>query len=550
MRFQKVFKNYSKRDRKISVALVSVIALVLIFNLFQNFIYNIKTSDSGSVYNEGVVGELTQINPLFRDLNNLNRDISSLIFSGLTKYNPDTKSFEPDLATFTINNDSTVYTFTLKDNLEWHDGKPVTIDDVMYTYRTIIQNPGFQNSILRQSLESVSIENIADNQVQFTLQKPNAFFISQTDLGILPKHLYQDLAINSIGQEIEQNKLDLIVGTGPYQFQSFENLDKKLSRVSLRVNKNYNDTIPKIKSIRFFIFPTDQDLLEYQSTINAVGNLSYNLVDQIDSEKFSTQEYLLPQYTAIFLNTDRPILQDRTVRVVLKRGANQSEVIENLNDKQAISRPFFQFEAINEISITDPTILKELLEDETWELNANNIYSKLDQTLELNLAVQVFNQNEKKNQEYQTVVENLVKTFAKVGISINPKFYEGDQFAKILADRDFDLVLIGHSLGNNLDSYSFWHSSQTTASGLNISNYKNIATDSLLENVRTTSDISLRNELLVKINEKLVYDVPAIFLYTDKHIFAVDNKVKNRKILPSYAFTSDRFYDISSWELN
>lgn len=550
MIFKKVFKNYSKRDRNLSALLAGVIVFVLLINTVQGLIYSYKTSDLAGVYNEGIVGEIKQINPLFRDLNSLNRDISSLVYSGLTKYNPNTKSFEPDLATFTINNNSTSYIFTLKDGLEWHDGEPVTVEDVMFTYRTVIQNPGFQNSLLRQSLEGITVENIADNQVEFKLQKPNAFFIAQTDMGILPKHIYEDVPVNAIGNEFQDNKLNLIVGSGPYRLASIEDIDDSTTRINLRVFKDYYGEVPKIKNIRLFVYPTDDDLLAKQDNLNSVINLSYQKTGLLDQEKFTNQEYSLPQYTALFLNTDSPKLQERIVRVVLKRGANPTEIVANLADKQPISRPFFQFEAINEINQTDPEVLKELLISDGWTLSDDELFEKNGQTLELNLAIQAFSNNERKNQEFQTVVNNLTKTYQNIGIRLRARYYESEQFTKVLADRDYDMVLLGHNLGNNLDSYSFWHSSQTTASGLNLSNYKNIATDSLLETIRETSDISQRNELLVKINEKLVLDVPAIFLYTDKHVFAFDNKVKNRKILGSYAFASDRFYDISTWELN
>jgi peptide/nickel transport system substrate-binding protein len=550
MIFKKVFKNYSKRDRNFSALLAGVIVFVLLINIVQGLVYNYKTSDLSGAYNEGIVGEIKQINPLFRDLNSLNRDISSLVYSGLTKYNPNTKSFEPDLATFTINNKSTSYIFTLKEGLEWHDGEPVTIEDVMFTYRTVIQNPGFQNSLLRQSLEGITIENIADNQVEFKLQKPNAFFIAQTDMGILPKHIYEDVPINAIGNEFQDNKLNLIVGSGPYRLASIEDIDDSTTRINLRVFKDYYGEVPKIKNIRLFVYPTDDDLLAKQDNLNSVINLSYQKTGLLDQEKFTNQEYSLPQYTALFLNTDSPKLQERIVRVVLKRGANPTEIVANLADKQPISRPFFQFEAINEINQTDPEVLKELLISDGWTLSDDQLFEKNGQTLEFDLVIQAFSNNERKNQEFKTVVSNLTKTYQKIGIKLRARYYESEQFTKVIADRDYDMVLLGHNLGNNLDSYSFWHSSQTTASGLNLSNYKNIATDSLLETIRETSDISQRNELLVKINEKLVQDVPAIFLYTDKHVFAFDNKVKNRKILGSYAFASDRFYDISTWEFN
>jgi peptide/nickel transport system substrate-binding protein len=550
MLFKKVLKNYSPRDRLLSATLAGLIGLVLVFNIGQSIIEKSKLSGNSKTYTEGVIGEISVINPLFRDLNSLNRDISTLMYAGLTKYNPSTKTFEPDLATFTINDNSTVYTFTLKEDIYWHDGEPVTIDDVLFTYKTI-QSPDFKNVALRQSLSSVTIENSAINEIQFTLKSPNAFFLSQTDIGILPKHIYQEVPISEIGQEVQLNKPELLVGAGRYYLDEIELVNPKLKRIILKQSKDYHGLPSAIKTVRFFVFPDIESLIATKDSLNAINNFPNELIDQLSKKTFSTKEYLLPQYTAIFLNTDLPELTSRNLRVVLKRVANSLEFESILTDKQSISRPFFLYESIQDNTQLNPTIIEALLEDDGYYINSDTGLTEKDgEPLELSLLVQNFNNNQDKNDEYKILAENLVKSFKKVGITIKPQFYEADTFAKLLAAREFDLVLYGHSLGTDLDSFSFWHSSQTGITGLNISNYKNIATDSLLERVRVTNDIEERNDLLLKINEKLVADVPAIFLYTDKHLFMFDNRIKNRKILSSYAFSSDRFYDIENWELD
>ncbi len=550
MLFKKVVKNYSSRDRILSALLAGTIALVLIFNIGQTILEKSKLSGNSKTYTEGLIGEIEVINPLFRDLNTLNRDITSLMYAGLTKHNPENKTFEPDLATFTINDNSTVYTFTLKEDIFWHDGKPVTIDDVLFTYKTI-QSPDFKNVALRQSLSSVTIENSAINEIQFTLKSPNAFFLSQTDIGILPKHIYQDVPISEIGQEVQLNKPELLVGSGRYYLDEIELVNPKLNRIVLKQYKNYHGLPSSIKTVRFFIFPDTESLITTQASLNAINNFPNELASQINPNSFKTKEYLLPQYTAIFLNIDKQTLVSRNLRVVLKRVANAIDFEKILLDKQSVSRPFFLYETIKDNTELNPTIIEALLEDDGYNINTDTGFAELNgEPLILSLLVQNFTNNQERNDEYKILVENLVKEYKKIGIQIKPQYYEADTFAKLLAAREFDLVLYGHSLGTDLDSFSFWHSSQTGITGLNISNYRNIATDSLLERVRVTNDIQERNDLLLKINEKLVADVPAIFLYTDKHLFMFDNRIKNRKILSSYAFSSDRFYDIENWELD
>lgn len=550
MLFKKVLKNYSKRDRILSALLASLIGAVFLFNIGQTLVEKSKLSGNSKTYTEGLIGEITVLNPLFRDLNTINRDLSSLIYAGLTKYNPATKTFEPDLATFTINQNSTVYTFTLKEDIYWQDGKPVTIDDILFTYKTI-QSPDFQNVALKQSLSGVLIENTAVNEIQFTLKSPNAFFLSQTDIGILPKHIYQNIPISEIGQEIKLNKTDLIIGSGRYELVDLELVNPTVKRIVLKQHKKYHGLPSAIKNIRIFVYSDAENLLKNQQNLNAINNFPFEYLEQIDKNKFNSKEYLLPQYTAIFLNTDQINLASRNLRVVLKRVANSINFEDLLNNKTSISRPFFLYESIEDNNNLNTTVIKALLQDDGFTINTDTNLAEKDGTpLELRLLVQNFTNNQLKNEEYKILSDKLVSTFKQVGITIKPQYYEADTFAKLLAGRDFDLVLYGHSLGTDLDSFSFWHSSQTGITGLNISNYKNVATDSLLERVRISNDIKERNDLLLKINEKLVIDVPAIFLYTDKHLFIFDNRIKNRKILSSYAFSSDRFYDIENWELD
>ena len=111
------------------------------------------------------------------------------------------------------------------------------------------------------------------------------------------------------------------------------------------------------------------------------------------------------------------------------------------------------------------------------------------------------------------------------------------------------MAIFGHDLGENLDSYSFWHSSQRFQNGLNISMYSNILTDNLLDNLRREQDQNKKISLAKEINKQLSTDNPAIFLFTTKHLYYIDNKIKNRKILKNYSHQSDILFDINSWQL-
>lgn len=151
----------------------------------------------GGVYTEGLVGKITNLNPLLAR-SAADRDISRLIFSGLTRYNPSTGEIEEDLATYTLSSDKRVYSFILRDNLFWHDGEPLTVDDVIYTYKIVLQNPYFHNRFLQEAFRDIEIERISDKELRFSLATPYAFFLANVTTGILPKHILNLVPIEDL----------------------------------------------------------------------------------------------------------------------------------------------------------------------------------------------------------------------------------------------------------------------------------------------------------------------------------------------------------------
>ena len=188
----KRFKAFLKLLDKITRAFTSterIVVLLLAGVFFASMVQfalpaisALFNSEKG-MYTEGLVGQFKVLNPLFVDFNDVDRDVGSLIFSGLVMYNPDIENFVPDLANFERSKDDRTYTFTLKENTLWHDGEPVTAEDVYFTFHDVIQDPGFKNVPLRRTFKGVEIKKINDRSVSFTLNNPNSFFVSNASGG-------------------------------------------------------------------------------------------------------------------------------------------------------------------------------------------------------------------------------------------------------------------------------------------------------------------------------------------------------------------------------
>ena len=162
------------------------------------------------------------------------------------------------------------------------------------------------------------------------------------------------------------------------------------------------------------------------------------------------------------------------------------------------------------------------------------------------LLVRYYGEGNLLAEETQKIADFLVAAWKDVGIEIDAQLEDLEAYNDRIRARDYDLLVAGQSLGYNLDTYSYWHSSQSNEAGLNLSNYRSFAADSLIERIRNTFDRETKEELLGDLAEVIAKDVPAIFLYRPSYVFASDDKVQGVQ-LTNLAFPSDRFINIADW---
>ncbi|MFA4815546.1 MAG: ABC transporter substrate-binding protein, partial [Candidatus Gracilibacteria bacterium] len=308
--FSRTFHSFTQKEKVLSFFLLGIFLasfLAIIFWNDQNFGGGKKT------YSEGLVGEITHLNPVFTEFSEADADISSLIFSGLVKYNALTGQFEEDLATHTLSEDQLTYTFTLKNDVFWHDGEAVTADDIYFTYATVIQSSDFGNPILKSNLDGVRIEQVNSRTVSFTVPSPNSFFFSALTVGLLPEHILKDIPVAEL-DTADFNQLP--VGTGPYQvLNPYEINDDGSTSVTLELFPQYTGNVPNIESIHFVAYPTITDLVENRAVWNGAARIRQSLLDEMDLKNLVTYQYELPQYTALFFNTDSVFLDEKLERL-------------------------------------------------------------------------------------------------------------------------------------------------------------------------------------------------------------------------------------------
>ena len=141
----------------------------------------------------------------------------------------------------------------------------------------------------------------------------------------------------------------------------------------------------------------------------------------------------------------------------------------------------------------------------------------------------------------------LKKSWEAIGVGVTVEEHSPEERSDIVSKRDYDILLAGESLGYDLDTYFFWHSSQATEEGSNLSNYRNFSADALIEDIRRFLDEDRKAKRLTQLARIVSGDVPAVFLYRPVYFYATDEKFKGYT-LDHLAFQADRFFNIQLWQ--
>jgi ABC-type transport system substrate-binding protein len=342
------FISATSRFERIALAVLACVLLASFYMLQRSF-YRANTVEvpvPGGTYIEGSVGDVQPLNPWFTTTNDVNRDIESLVFSGLLRYDTGSGKIVEDLATMTISKDNRIYTLRLKDNLLWHDSTkenphPVSVDDVLYTFKTI-QEPDFPNPILHQNFRGVAIDKLDDRTVRFTLEKPYAFFTSNLTLGLVPKRAFEGVPVKKLAQTLDFGLHP--IGAGPYSFLSLVQTDLS-TEVTLKRFPRPGLTEYRLDRIVFRVFPDYTTLLSDIINTNGVRVAPRNAEGQpILPHRFTAVPYTLPQYVGLFFNLDREFVKDKNLRVGLQLATNKQEVTDAINEIHVVDTPLLEID--------------------------------------------------------------------------------------------------------------------------------------------------------------------------------------------------------------
>lgn len=495
----------------------------------------------GGTLSEGAIGNPRFVNPLLA-ISQVDQDLTTLVYSGLMRYVDG--SLLPDLASdYTVSDDGTVYTFRLRD-ATFHDGTEVTADDVAFTI-SLAQNPDIK-SPRRADWDAVVTHVIDEKTISFTLPQAYAPFLDNTTIGILPKHLWENVSPS----EFPFYALNTApIGSGPYEIEETV-LDANNLPVSSTLIPFDGFTLgtPFLSRITFRYYANEEALLTAfaEGRIQAFAGLSPT---HIPDETADSRIVRIPssRIFGIYFNQNHaPILADEALREALELIIDRNAVIEHVfrGYGTAVASPIPPGFPLAE----DPRALTDeertaALEDVLagWERDAETgLWSKDGQTISIALTTA-------DTPDLRATAELVVTQWREAGIDARIQVYPLAEFsATVLRPRQYDAVLFGQALGRTLDLFAFWHSSQRNDPGLNLALYTNTKADRALASARTELVTREREELYREFVGYIEEDRPAIFLYAPEFTYMTSRALRGMEF-PTLTTVSERFLNAHRW---
>ncbi|MCD5384318.1 MAG: peptide ABC transporter substrate-binding protein [Candidatus Pacebacteria bacterium] len=540
------YKKMAPFERWAFYALVIALVASTLILTTRVYVYStVLVPASGGTIIEGVVGAPRFINPVLA-ISQTDKDLSKLVYAGLMAMDSSGKLVPKLAASYTVSDDSKEYTFTLLDGLTFHDGTPLTAEDVVFTIEKAVQ-PDIK-SPERVNWEGVKVTQDGYLTVIFTLSKPYSQFLQNTTLGILPEEHWNKLSADEF---IFSNLNTSPIGSGPYKFINMSHDNSGIpSKIELVGFKDFVLGKPYIKNF-VLKFYANRELVEEalkNRDVSSISEVSLRSVGDILLHRdYNITTSTLPRIFAVFFNqSHNSALESKKVRKALRGVIDTQLLVDEILDgyAQALNAPLLNTtEDLISHSLLNVQDARKLIEDAGWTLDEDtNIYTKDSE--ELLIVLTTANSTELKE-----VVDYVAQVWRAVGISVKLEVFEpGDIAQSVLRAREYDALLFGEILGVDPDLYAFWHSSQRNDPGLNIANYANSTVDKLLIQARKTIAPTERSKIYSEISDIINADIPAIFLYAPSFLYISDENILGINF-PAAIEPHDRFSNVHKWHI-
>ena len=469
----------------------------------------------GDTLIEALLGDIQGLIPNITS-DSASHTIGDLIYSGLVKRDGSLRLVGDLAESWTVSRDCRNMTFQLKKNVKWHDGRPFTADDVVFTYQAMV-NPKTPTAYKEDFKAVESIEAVDAHTVRVRYARPYAKALQSWSTNMLPRHLLESYVAEGRLREAPQNR-ESPVGTGPYRFKEWRTGEK----VVLTANRDYYDTGPYLSRLVYRIIPSQATIflelkakaIDSSSTLTA---LQYKRQTDYPGFRRAYQKFRYPSsaYTYFGFNLKDPRFADKRVRQAFAYAISKQELIEGvrLGLGREATGPYKPGTWVYNPNVKryphDLERARQLLAEAGWrEKNGDGLLVKDGKPFTFTLMT---NQG---NDERKKIAELIQASLRELGVGVDIRILEWASFIKeYVKKRRFEAIVLGWGIGLDPDQYEIWHSSKTGPDDLNHISYANPEVDEMLERGRSSCFEDERKKYYDRLQEILAEDQPVVFLY-------------------------------------
>ncbi len=510
--------------------------------------------EQGGIYTEGLVGSLGRLNPLLDWNNAADRAVNRLLFSGLIRFDERGMPRADLAAAWGVAEDGTIYNFTIRDNAVWHDGTPVTSDDIIFTVDLMKSAGSLYPQDIKDLWGKIEVTKLNDKNLKFTLTEPFVPFMDYLTFGILPKHLLEAVPPDQLpNADFNINP----VGTGPYKFDHLIVDGGQITGVVLTVSSTYYGNPPFIEQVVFRYYQSSAEAFEayQQGDVLSISQITSDVLDTaLEEPNLSVYTSRLPQMTFVLFNLNNPevaFLQNANVRRALMLATNRPYIVNTLLKGQAVITDgpilpgsWAYYDGIEHFEY-NPEESIHLLKGEGYVIPAEGGDVRAKEG-----ALLAFTMLHPDDALHTKIAEMIQEEWAGIGVRVDLQAVPYDKLATdFLASRGYQAALVDLNLARtpDPDPYPFWHQSEATG-GQNYSQWDNRAASEYLEQARVTTDYILRTRLYRNFQVVFAKELPALPLFAPVYSYGVDAQVQGVQVAALYD-PSDRLATLSSWYL-
>lgn len=512
------------------ILLVSAITLLAITqSLWYNESHSLSTYQSGGTYVEATLGKINSLNPLFATTNS-EKALSRLLFATLTKTDYSGHTGFGLAESITTDSEGKTWTIKLRDHLKWSDGEPLTNTDVLFTVN-LIKNPNIKTSYAA-NLAGVSVTE-ESGKIIFHLPSAYANFPSSLNLPILPEHILKD---TNPKQLLESDFNFDPISSGPFSFNANQpTAIEDETIVYLSANPYYYNGTPLIKNFAVHAFVSRENIISALKAGSVTATAELSSTDQLASSTIYEKQTAINSGVFIFMNTASPVLQNHTLRRAIQQGINVSDLRVLFSDTAALDYPILP----SQIDLDDYPALPKFDFEAAKTATAQ---AEFDREATLSIATVT-------TDNFPALAERFAEQLRALGLKVEVETYEPSQefIRGVVSTRAYDFLIYEIELGTDPDLLAYYHSSQASTVGLNLSNYKNSLMDDLLVAARSTMDVTLRKTKYQAILRQWVNDAPAIGVVQPNLTYYYNKNVRPFLDDSRLSTPIDRFNDVEYW---